>query len=113
MNYFERMKDKQFDLMTKLNLLDDKKTLTKLEKANALAEAARLQALVKSSVWAEISVQQRLQEKEEAEVWLRRHGLQSGSKYVPDGSLQHPGGAAVAMCGRDLSGTVFCVCVID
>ena len=43
------------------------KTLTKLEKANALAEAARLQALVKSSVWAEISVQQRLQEKEEAE----------------------------------------------
>jgi hypothetical protein len=31
MNYFERMKDKQFDLMTKLNLLDDKKTLTKLD----------------------------------------------------------------------------------
>jgi hypothetical protein len=31
MNYFERMKNKQFDLMTKLNLLDDKKTLTKLD----------------------------------------------------------------------------------
>ena len=43
------------------------KDLTRLERANAIAEAARLQALVKSSVWAEISAQQRLQEKEEEE----------------------------------------------
>jgi hypothetical protein len=45
--------------------------MTKLQRATALADAARLKALVKSSVWAEISKQQRLMEAEEEEE-LRR-----------------------------------------
>ena len=47
------------------------KGMTPLQIATALADAARLKALVKSSVWAEISVQQRIMEAEEAEE-LRR-----------------------------------------